>query len=877
MKKLISFIAAAAIALGTVNFAYAEDNVPDTSAAEARLAAMNISADEFFSGDTMSRGSFAEYMTRYLNIPADTAAAYTRFVDVATSSSYVGAVNRLYDLGYISGEGGYYFYPEREITYLEALSIIVNSFGYKLNVQESASWSSGVLNTAQELGILDGVILDYNETAKKPYLIKILDNALEADVITVSLHKETDPVPAAEFFHDVYFVKGIVNGNENTTLTEKNEKPDSNTIYINDQKIQLAESYNDLLGYSVECWYRIEDDENVGIYVEAAAKNIEKELDGDNVEAFTQKSMSYIDDNGNIKKYSTNKAKIIYNGVAYTEYGQPESINFDGTAVKLLDNNGDGTYEVIFITEYEDYYVSSVDIAKYIIYDNENNTSADLAPDKYDVTIYDENGAKTTIDKITKGSVASIASSKNTSGSILKTVYLVSNTVSGKVTGVNAEKGYKISDTYYKKSALCTQSIAFGQQLTAYLGKTGKIAARTLESSSGVFGVLFKIYTDEENDERIYLEFYTQNGEFESFYADEKIKIDGERCTADKATVETKIVPGQVAYIENSGSVIKDIIFPKPESAERGEFRNVASGISLDVRGSNGRFIFAGKVVGESGRTTAMLVPSDPTNKAAYGLFDFEYMTEMRNKTYDIYTRSNEKMNYCDLIVLYDAAVAVLNDDSNMWVVEDKFEGLTNEELPAHMLKLSSAKGGLHSDFVVRDDLDLSLTSGYQNVPVTKIQGVEYSEIDIGDTIAIATNATNEITRIEKIYDYDDPSNANARFKVDQNFVDTCHYYSDSGKYVCMSRLVLTTLDTASDTFIQFKTTYYPSVIDWKNNTNVGWNMEIASMNNDQIILYNTKSHTAKQITRNDLQNYIGNTMILRENTCLMQEVIIYE
>ena len=92
-----------------------------------------------------------------------------------------------------------------------------------------------------------------------------------------------------------------------------------------------------------------------------------------------------------------------------------------------------------------------------------------------------------------------------------------------------------------------------------------------------------------------------------------------------------------------------------------------------------------------------------------------------------------------------------------------------------------------------------------------------------------------------------------------------------------MSRLIYTKIDAVSERFIQFNTSVYPTVDDWKNNTNIAWQLEIATMNEDNILVYNYKTKTSKKITRSELENYIGKKAIIRVNQCLMQEVIIYE
>ena len=875
MKRIISFILAVSMVLTCIYFANAQESAIDTYSAEEKLKAIGISLDDVFVGESISRGDFARFMIRYLNLTPDNSEEYTRFIDVDTSHKAVGAVNSLYDLGYVAGCEGYKFYPDRSITYIEALSVIVNAFGYKHIVSKSDNWISGVLKVASDLDMLEGVVCNTNDYAKKEQLLKILENALEAEVMTISFGGTVDKISAIEQFHKTYALEGIVTGNKYTSLVFPKEAVRDNILWINDEEFSFENDYSDFLGCHVKCYYKNDDGELTGLYIEKTKRNNYVEVEGDGVQEFNEKYLLYSDDEEGVEKYPVEKLKIIYNGVAYTEYGQLSGIKFPNTHVKLLDNDNDGAYEVMFMTEYKNYYVTNVDVTNEVIYDGENNINVNLNSDLYDVVIYDENLNRITIEEIEKNVVISVTESKNTSGTVLKNVYVVKDTVSGRVTAIKEDE-YEISDKYYKKSSECTQSILLGQQLTAYLSKDGKIVVRVVESTGGTFAVLYRMYEDEELENRVHMEFYTQNGDFEAYYAENKLRINNNSVKADITVLGELMNRGQAVIFENDGEQIKKVTLPQDENAQRGEFKLLASGTkSLSVRGNNGTNVLAGKVAGEKGTTSVMLVPSDPTEKEAYGLFDFAQIENMRDKTYKIFTTSSGKLNYADFVVLYDAAVAILNDDSNIYVVEDNTEGLTQDDIPANILTLSSPKNGISAKFVVSDTLDLSLTDGYNQVPITRIQGVELSEIGQGDTIAIATDAKGEVIRIEKIYDFDEPNNKNARFKVDDNLVDTCHYYPN--KYVDMGRLVYTKIDAVSEKFIQFSTSVYPTADDWKNNTNVDWQLEIATMNENNILVYNDKTETSKKISRNELENYIGKKAVIRVNQCLMQEVIIYE
>lgn len=152
--------------------------------------------------------------------------------------------------------------------------------------------------------------------------------------------------------HEIYFAKGIVTANENTSL--------SGTMGTSKSMIQIGDTlYNvgkndcaDLLEYYVKVYYKADDDDYTLLWAYADdGKNNELYLETDDIDSFSDGVCSY-DYNGQVKKAKMDKgAYYIYNGRAAALSKIPRLKPINGE-VTLLDYNNDGKYDTAIIMDY---------------------------------------------------------------------------------------------------------------------------------------------------------------------------------------------------------------------------------------------------------------------------------------------------------------------------------------------------------------------------------------------------------------------------------------------------------------------------------------------------------------------------------------------
>lgn len=101
----------------------------------------------------------------------------TTFLDIEdTYAAGVGAIAYAYENGIVEGKSAERFDPKGNVTYRDALAMVVRSLGH------SASYPNGIINKAIKLGLTNGITgVEYTAEANRGVVATILYNALYAE------------------------------------------------------------------------------------------------------------------------------------------------------------------------------------------------------------------------------------------------------------------------------------------------------------------------------------------------------------------------------------------------------------------------------------------------------------------------------------------------------------------------------------------------------------------------------------------------------------------------------------------------------------------------------------------------------------------------
>lgn len=115
----------------------------------------------------------------------------TKFTDVAGTHWASGYINIATDLGIIEGYGDGRFGPEDQVTYAQAITMIVRALGYDPAARIKGGYPSGYLAIAAENDITDGVTVLTNVAANRGDIAVIVDNSLSVDMMVRESYGES--------------------------------------------------------------------------------------------------------------------------------------------------------------------------------------------------------------------------------------------------------------------------------------------------------------------------------------------------------------------------------------------------------------------------------------------------------------------------------------------------------------------------------------------------------------------------------------------------------------------------------------------------------------------------------------------------------------
>lgn len=247
-----------------------------------RLQALNILTGypdgTFKPGNNITRAEFAAVAIRALGL--EQAAGYakgpTAFSDVSADHWASGYINVASSQGIIKGYPDGTFKPDANVTYAEALAMVLRALGYEPTL--TGTWPVKYLVKAAELGITKGVTFSANTPATRGDVAAFVDNSLTvAKVVQVGFGDQakyvvsgTDPsvpkttllnnlgatavegvlIDSPEIFGvaaDVVKVWADANGNGNIDTSGTSNE-------VTELKLVSGAAYKGLLGHKVKAW-----------------------------------------------------------------------------------------------------------------------------------------------------------------------------------------------------------------------------------------------------------------------------------------------------------------------------------------------------------------------------------------------------------------------------------------------------------------------------------------------------------------------------------------------------------------------------------------------------------------------------------------------
>ena len=533
LKKVLALVVVFTMVLSTVAFAsYPDvDATADYAGAVELLSALSIlkgdDTGNFNPDNNITRAEFAAVVCRALGLEgsANGAKGVTDFTDVAADHWAAGYINLASQQKIINGMGDGTFAPESDVTYTQAVKMLVVALGYEPMAEKKGGYPAGYLATANSIGLTDGVPSTASDVAALRSTVAMLTaNAMELPTMeqhtygTDSLYGINDgktyTFKSLLTAKNIYIATGTVKPMDDETkqtidftVTQVSKDGqfynyDRDGVFVEyDATFQVNGS--NIADYANEKVNVYVEKKNSKYYVVAVVPSEEGstlEIDASLIDLANMDiaKNSYFEYYETATSTKTTKAyakaadlDVYVNGVEKTSLDAALGLCADQDAVvKLIENNNDKYYDVAEITLFEHYIVTEVDTAKEkITFEGAagqvNVSFADLLDDEtMTIAFADADGNEITVADFKEGDVVAVVSKTlgkvKPSATNNNVMYfnLGESSVVGAVTSLNAsDKVIYIDGTSYDVVDVANLDDGFklGAEGAYYLTMTGKV------------------------------------------------------------------------------------------------------------------------------------------------------------------------------------------------------------------------------------------------------------------------------------------------------------------------------------------------------------------------------------------------------------------
>lgn len=553
------------------------------------------------------------------------------FSDVPEKHYYHKVIVDSYQLGIVSGYDNGTFQPDVPIDYIQAYRIVLNCLGYKDYLTFKGNSDSNYYSQADELNLTHKIkgVSNYTPLSKTD-MFQLLFNTLHAKRFAVDFSNYSSGLvyhegeTVLESIYDIYFDEGIVEADYYISITGKIEQ--ENKLRINNKVYNLSDT--GLVGYNVRIYYQDDSGDYTGVYV-IKKDNSEIELLHRDVVSFNDQYIEYAEQKGKAKKLSfQNTSTFICNGAILTSWEDIKTnVNKTATHIKAIDNDDDNKYDVIYIDNYTNIYLTQIDTTNKTIYGRNNERIIfDEVYEKY--LIMDEKGSKLEFDALTKDSILSVCYPMNTKDTIY--IYVSNKSDNLTIKGI----GDEITDTegikYFVSESEVSDfdNLALGIKTLVYFDVYGDAAYFTEAEPAFMLGYVINIYPSDDYD-GYEIKMLDKSNSIERHLLHDKVRMrlpDGTTTRESSEDVFNYMKTNSMTripiwYSKNADGKIKEIWFLT--SRQDLKFHEVTDSVMFDdvTNGEyNSLFIYKGETMGfmaklvfRNSSADVFVVPKDGT------------------------------------------------------------------------------------------------------------------------------------------------------------------------------------------------------------------------------------------------------------------------
>ena len=430
----------------------------------------------------LTRAEFATAILRmigYDEIVSDSVAA--PFTDVAKDAWYYNAVQNIYSLSIMAGDGNGYFHPAANVTLQEAVKTVVTVLGYETAAENLGGWPSGYMAMGTKLGVMDG--LKTSGVFTRGDLAVILYNALDVEILTKrygkeEYHKEGDTyryMLMRKYGNKMYNLIDVVKATAFSYTDFPIKDLEEDEVVIGDIRYKKGKTdVDNYIGMEVEIFAAESPDGTTTlISVKPTGKNTVTEVLLNDIKGCSNSYVSYTYQNKTEKLNFETLPVMLYNGIPI-EFNKNELLTKNPGYVKFVDCDNNKKFDYIFIESYENILVQRVSENVIVPYNGftvngKKTLFVDLEDENKKFEFYDSNGEVAQFGDIKPEQLVSVYSDKNETR---YRIYFSDKSKTGTFSE-HSEDTVRIGDDTYQIYNKTVFDGVLGDEVTAYIDAKG--------------------------------------------------------------------------------------------------------------------------------------------------------------------------------------------------------------------------------------------------------------------------------------------------------------------------------------------------------------------------------------------------------------------
>lgn len=567
-KSIISLLLAISMLAGIMVLpSFAAPSSSSDEEAQKILFDLGIIDSTDGANQSITRGEFADEITKVMNVVSLPEGYVLPFSDVAPGSKYHNGVYNLFAWKAISPSDK--FRPDDVITSNEALKIAVSLLGYDFLAVNNGGYPGGYVAAASQLKITPNA-LPANLTKADAWEIMFNMLHTELPLVTISANGENNyKIKGAGTLlkerWNIEIYDGMVTDGQNYGINYEKGVGDGK-VAIDGYEFKSGGFNTDaLFGDEVSAYYDANTYTLRAIYSKPSTdkKNI-KLFSSQEIE-FDRDTYTYYDEKDKEKKAKLSyDATIIYNGQTVM-YDEDIMVPENGY-VKLLSVNS-SDIDVVIIRSYTEAVVGTTNETDLLVSDKMNEGTSYIFDGDY-ITYANQDGAVCQFKDIKENDILWISINKD--GEINE-VIICSDVIAGELTGTSENSIY-VDDRAYEVSDFALRDIQknyqFGSIVRGCINPDGKIVyfvAQKASDSTTVGYIMYSGLMSRGLSSSAFVKMLGTDGLVKEFTISDTLMVNGKTFKGSAADIYANL-PKQTG---NEKSIVSSLVVYKADRSDR--------------------------------------------------------------------------------------------------------------------------------------------------------------------------------------------------------------------------------------------------------------------------------------------------------------------